>query len=452
MSRFALVALFALLPLPALAVDPTIALRIEAGGASGLTEEVQEHGLAVHFGGRVTYRLVEQLAAGVRVAGSFFPPAGTSEDISHTAYEAGLTARLAPGLWADGYLGLHHALQENGFGFDLGAGYDLAVGSSGAGVGPFVSYSLAAVDQTQHFVQFGIGGSFGLPGVATARANDTSDPDGDTITGDRDQCPDEAEDVDGSGDEDGCPDPDNDGDRILDANDECANEAEDVDQFEDENGCPDPDNDGDGVLDANDRCNGEVEDRDNHEDDDGCPDPDNDADQVPDASDRCPEPEDRDGWQDDDGCPDTDNDGDGKADADDSCPNEPQTGTSTDGCPQRVRSGEGGVQLLEQIRFRGPNLDPASSGVLDDLAAILKAPNAPGRITLRVHMHPAGAAAALVALSQRRAEAVKAALVSRQVPVDHIDATGVGGEGPLAQGNGRDARLQNERVEVAFVR
>jgi OmpA family protein len=453
MHRLAALALIALAPVSARAADPALSLRIEAGGSGGLTSDVQDHGLAVHFGGRATYRLAKMLAVGVRVGGSFFPPAGTTEDISHEAYELGVTAHIVKGFWADGYLGLHRALGDDGFGFSIGTGYDLAVGSSGAGLGPFFSYSLAAVDRTQHFLEFGIGGSFGLPGLSTAAANDSGDADGDSITGEADHCPDEAEDVDQFQDDDGCPDPDNDGDRILDANDQCPTQAEDADGFEDDNGCPDPDNDGDGVLDANDRCASDAEDRDNHDDEDGCPDPDNDGDQVADASDRCADQaEDRDGWQDDDGCPDADNDGDGKADTEDSCPNEPQTGTSTDGCPQRVRVTGAGVQLLEPLKFRGPALDPASNGVLDDLAAILKAPNAPARVSLRVHLHPQGAAPALLALSQHRADALRAALVSRQVPADHVDATGVGGDGPLAQGNTPDARRQNERVEVTFTR
>ena len=438
---------------PSFAADPALALRVEAGGAGGFRDEVSEHGLAVHFAGRLTYRLASVLAAGVRVGGSFFPPAGTDRDLAHAAYEVGVTAHLAKGLWADGYLGYHDMLDQGGFGFDLSAGYDLAVGTT-AGVGPFVGYSLAALDETEHFIQFGIGGSFGLAGPALAQASDTSDADQDGLAGEDDRCPDEAEDVDNYEDEDGCPDPDNDGDHILDANDECPNEAEDVDEFEDDDGCPDPDNDGDEVPDVADRCPTEREDRDDFQDDDGCPDPDNDEDQVPDATDRCPtEGEDRDGWQDDDGCPDVDNDGDGHNDADDACPNEPQTGTSTDGCPQRLRVDEGGaVRLLEPIKFRGSNLDPASNGVLDDIAAVLRGPNAPARVTVQVFSHPAGAAPALVALTQRRADAVKAALVSRQVPEDHIEAAGMGGQDPVAEGNTAAARRENERVVVKFAR
>ena len=84
-------------------------------------------------------------------------------------------------------------------------------------------------------------------------------------------CMNVAEDADGFDSMDGCPDPDNDGDGILDVDDgfrsadgtlsvavgypgfgDCMNEAEDLDGFEDEDGCPDPDNDRDGIADASD--------------------------------------------------------------------------------------------------------------------------------------------------------------------------------------------------------
>src|SRR5690606_29928937 len=54
--------------------------------------------------------------------------------------------------------------------------------------------------------------------------------------------------------------------------DQCPNEAEDMDGFQDEDGCPDLDNDGDGVLDADDKCPTEMETKNGFQDDDGCPD------------------------------------------------------------------------------------------------------------------------------------------------------------------------------------
>jgi len=83
---------------------------------------------------------------------------------------------------------------------------------------------------------------------------DGPDADADGVADGADQCPNEAEDLDGHLDTDGCPDPDNDGDGLDDVADMCPYQPEDIDGFQDEDGCNDPDNDGDGVNDAIDRC------------------------------------------------------------------------------------------------------------------------------------------------------------------------------------------------------
>ena len=86
----------------------------------------------------------------------------------------------------------------------------------------------------------------------------------------------------------GCAGSDRDKDGIPNGADLCAEEAEDVDGFEDNDGCPDPDNDKDGVCDpwvaekglsakyksvcsGSDKCIDVPEDKDGFEDEDGCP-------------------------------------------------------------------------------------------------------------------------------------------------------------------------------------
>ena len=116
------------------------------------------------------------------------------------------------------------------------------------------------------------------------------DNDADGIPDLADECRDEPEDLDGVEDENGCPDLDNDGDGeievpvevpvevdsdgdgILDSADECAQDAEDMDGFEDEDGCPDADNDNDGIADGADACPLEAEVINGIDDADGCPD------------------------------------------------------------------------------------------------------------------------------------------------------------------------------------
>jgi outer membrane protein OmpA-like peptidoglycan-associated protein len=208
------------------------------------------------------------------------------------------------------------------------------------------------------------------------------DSDGDGLYDRQDLCPEQAEDVDGFADDDGCPDPDDDGDGVLDAADACPRDAESPNGFDDEDGCPDigPDEDEDLVGDAFDLCPLEPENRDGVRDQDGCPEageddiarwsavveaassggaapepvpeaelvrpdalpplpvyPDRDDDGVPDPFDDCPDAaEDPDGFADGDGCPDEDNDGDGLVDAEDRCPLDAESVNEVidgDGCP-----------------------------------------------------------------------------------------------------------------------
>lgn len=171
--------------------------------------------------------------------------------------------------------------------------------------------------------------------------NETADRDGDGLKDNVDQCPTDAEDLDGHEDTDGCPDRDNDLDTIADDADKCPNEAEDPDGFEDTDGCPEADNDKDGIRDESDACPLEAETKNGYKDEDGCPDvPDTDNDGVPDTEDKCPQDaEDTDGFEDTDGCPDPDNDGDGVPDNRDECIDEPETMNEfedEDGCPDEA--------------------------------------------------------------------------------------------------------------------
>lgn len=71
------------------------------------------------------------------------------------------------------------------------------------------------------------------------RARNERDQDGDGIADLRDLCRQQPEDEDGYRDRDGCPDIDNDGDGLLDMADACPDMAEVVNGHEDDDGCPD---------------------------------------------------------------------------------------------------------------------------------------------------------------------------------------------------------------------
>ncbi len=261
---------------------------------------------------------------------------------------------------------------------------------------------------------------------------------------------------------------DSDGDGIVDENDKCPNEAEDKDGFQDDDGCPDNDNDGDGVADAADKCAMEPEDKDGYQDDDGCPEADNDGDGIADANDKCPnEAEDKDGFQDDDGCPDPDNDGDGVADANDKCPDQPETKNGyqdDDGCPdeipQKVKQFTGVIQGIN-FKTNDAALLPASNKALDKAVAVLKEF---GDLKLEIEGHtddqPIKAGGKYTdnkALSQARAETVKAYFVSKGIEEGRLTATGYGSDKPvvdpagLKAGKLTAARAKNRRVEFKLV-
>ncbi|MCK4537400.1 MAG: OmpA family protein [Candidatus Krumholzibacteria bacterium] len=278
------------------------------------------------------------------------------------------------------------------------------------------------------------------------------DSDRDGIEDKMDKCVDEPEDFDGFEDDDGCPDFDNDGDGIADDVDTCPDLAEDFDGFEDEDGCPDLDNDGDGISDVDDRCPNEPEDFDGFEDSDGCPDvlQDSDNDGVPDDLDKCPlKAEDPDGFQDEDGCPDLDNDLDGIMDAEDSCPNQPETFNGymdEDGCPDERPIEERFILRGVNFESGSTSLTPDSYAVLDQVVKSLMAyPEV--KVEIRGYTDSVGSWESNLALSQKRADAVKNYVVNSGVMSDRILAKGYGEADPVSSNKTAAGRAENRRIE-----
>jgi OmpA-OmpF porin, OOP family len=228
-------------------------------------------------------------------------------------------------------------------------------------------------------------------------------------------------------------DPDKDG--ILGDADKCPTEAEDKDSFEDDNGCPDPDNDSDGIADANDKCATEPEDKDNFQDDDGCPDPDNDADGVADAADKCADqPETRNGFEDDDGCPDE--------------------------LPAKLAQYTGTIAGIN-FKVNSAELLPASFKTLDKAVAVL-AEFKDVKVEIQGHtddqqLKAGGKFADNDALSQARAESVKAYFIKKGVTEDRLVAKGFGATVPIQDPTGlkgaklNAARTVNRRVEFKLI-
>lgn len=248
------------------------------------------------------------------------------------------------------------------------------------------------------------------------------------------------------------PSKDSDRDGIINSEDSCPNEAEDVDGFEDFDGCPDEDNDKDGYLDIEDKCPNRAEDFDGFEDSDGCPDEDNDKDGILDVADKCPnEAEDLDGFEDSDGCPDEDNDKDGILDVVDKCPNEAETLNGfedSDGCPDTKPQ----VKLnpvLEDIYFDNDkfSLKGVALVKLNKLVQTLK-DFTEVKIEVGGNTDSVGSSEYNQALSERRANAVKKFIVRNGISADRIETKGYGEEKPIAPNDTAQGRAKNRRVTV----
>lgn len=324
-----------------------------------------------------------------------------------------------------------------------------------------------------------------------AKFNGCPDTDGDGVPDTKDECID----VPGSILANGCPDKDNDG--VKDAIDSCVTDSGSAKL----NGCPDkdrdgvadkfdkcpndsgmisqagcPDADGDGILDKDDACPKAA----GWKGSKGCPDVDRDS--VPDSQDDCPTipgPVKYKGCPDSDGdgiinkldscimeagpantngCPDTD--GDGVADKYDNCPTEAGT-IENAGCPtldpNLVVLNEEEKKVLNEafssLEFLTgtAKISENSLGSLTELADLLIV-KPDYKLEINGHTDNVGNAKNNQKLSQNRANAVKAFLVSKGVEAGRLKATGFGSSKPIADNKTEEGRQRNRRVEFKIVK
>lgn len=253
-----------------------------------------------------------------------------------------------------------------------------------------------------------------------------ADRDRDSILDADDLCPD----VWGLRKFSGCPDTDGDG--IEDKVDVCPKEAGSADL----QGCPDKD--GDGVADKDDHCPGTA----GLKEFAGCPDTDGDG--IEDEMDKCPNHK---GTAEGEGCPDTD--GDGVYDHLDKCPTKPGT-ASNKGCPEiKVETRRAIEQAAKNIFFETNKdiLKRESYDDIDKLVAILKEyPEA--KVTIEGHTDSDGDDAKNLDLSQRRADAVVAYMLSKGIAPDRMAAVGFGETKPKVPNNSALNKALNRRVEI----
>jgi outer membrane protein OmpA-like peptidoglycan-associated protein len=91
---------------------------------------------------------------------------------------------------------------------------------------------------------------------------------------------------------------------------------------------------------------------------------------------------------------------------------------------------------------------PAAQRKLDDVADALSKQDPESKFIIEGHADSQGSAEFNQALSQRRAEAVRAYLVSRGVSADRATAQGFGLTRPIADNSSAEGRANNRRVEI----
>jgi outer membrane protein OmpA-like peptidoglycan-associated protein len=118
---------------------------------------------------------------------------------------------------------------------------------------------------------------------------------------------------------------------------------------------------------------------------------------------------------------------------------------------QAKQTERGMVLTLSDVLFDtgAATLKPGADLAMNRVAAFMSE-NPTTRVIVEGHTDSRGSDSFNEELSRRRAEAVKAALATRGVTGDRIDATGRGEGFPVASNDTRAGQQQNRRVEIIF--
>jgi outer membrane protein OmpA-like peptidoglycan-associated protein len=253
-----------------------------------------------------------------------------------------------------------------------------------------------------------------------------ADSDGDGIIDKTDKCPNEI----GLERYQGCPIPDTDKDGINDEVDKCPSVA----GLAKYDGCPIPDTDKDGINDEEDKCPSVA----GLAKYNGCPIPDTDKDGINDEEDKCPSVA---GLAKYNGCPVPDTDGDGINDEEDRCPDVAGV-IEMMGCPKID------FQANEVTFQSGKSVLLAAGKKELDVVKDFMTKNQSVKLSLEGHTDNSGSDKVNDPLSQKRADAAKAYLVSKGIEAGRLTTAGFGSQQPVADNKTAAGKAKNRRVEI----
>lgn len=368
-------------------------------------QPVDDDGFAYSLG--LGYNLSQQFGLEAVLAGANLDGEDSSDsDVDLFTYRLDALYRFMPGNKLVPYLAA-------GLGsYNLDSDHEF-MANYGGGLLYFFAENIALRADVRHLVAFNesnlennltytAGFLFQFAGVTAPAPKAPLDSDGDGVTDDLDQCPDTPQGA--SVDAKGCP-LDSDGDGVFDYLDQCPNTP--AGAAVDSKGCP-LDSDGDGVYDYLDQC------------------PDTPAGAPVDTK----------------GCP-LDSDGDGVFDYLDQCPDTPA------GMPVNAAGCELKLTLRINFDLNSAVIKPEFKGELDKAAAFARANSNVPYILLAGHTDSQGSAAYNQKLSERRAAAVRQALIDNYgLDGKKLKTRGYGESQPKNDNKTKDGRYQNRRVEM----
>ena len=149
-------------------------------------------------------------------------------------------------------------------------------------------------------------------------------------------------------------------------------------------------------------------------------------------------------------------DGDRVPDKRDECPNEPISPQAdparSNGCPARVIVTADAIEIMDKVYFNTgkASIKNVSYPLLDDVAAVLMNNLDLTLIEVAGHTDSQGSNKSNLDLSQRRAESVKAYLVSKGVDANRLSPKGYGENRPTGTNETAEGRADNRRVEFTI--